>query len=227
MKIKLLINNDKYITTPKFNRLTTENFKARLAKSDLVTKTDFDTKLQDINERITSNKTKHLLVENELKKLKTFDLSYFKGKGHFKEDGAQNYLVFQPIYRYFKRVAGVGSGNYIHFWKSKGLSDETINSITISNYSITPELSHYGTKAKSKLNGNCLKQDKATCNHGTIVNICIIYEISKNYNITNYPTLENCLFGAVSLTKHVDIDQYKYSGYGIVFDRRGDFSFGN
>ena len=70
MKIKLLINNDKYITTPKFNRLTTENFKARLAKSDLVTKTDFDTKLQDINERITSNKTKHLLVENELKKLK-------------------------------------------------------------------------------------------------------------------------------------------------------------
>ena len=44
------------------------------------------------------------------------------------------------MYRYFKRVAGVGSGNYIYFWKSKGLSDERINSIITSNYSITPEL---------------------------------------------------------------------------------------
>ena len=31
----------------------------------------FDAKLQDISERITSSKSKHLLVENELKKLKT------------------------------------------------------------------------------------------------------------------------------------------------------------
>ena len=50
--------------------------------------------------------------------------------------------------RYSKKVAGVGSGNYIYFQKSKGLSDEKINSITTSNYSITPELSHYGIKAR-------------------------------------------------------------------------------
>ena len=31
----------------------------------------------------------------------------------------------------------------------------------------------------------------------------------------------------MNLTKHVDIDQYKYSGYGIRFDRRGEFSFGD
>ena len=49
--------------------------------------------------------------------------------------------------------------------------------------------------------------------------------MSKNYNISSYPTLENCLFGAVSLTKNVDIDQYKYSGYSIGFDRGGEFSF--
>ena len=35
------------------------------------------------------------------------------------------------------------------------------------------------------------------------------------------------MFGAVSLTKHVDIDQYKYSGYGIGFDRKEEFSFGS
>ena len=64
-------------------------------------------------------------------------------------------------------------------------------------------------------------------NHGTVVNIYIVYEISKNYNISSYPTLENCLFAVVSLSKHVNIDQYKYSGYGTRFDRKGKFSFGN
>ena len=48
----------------------------------------------------------------------------------------------------------------------------------------------------------------------------MVYEISKVYNISSYPTLEeNCFFGAVSLTKHVDIDQYEYFGYSIGFDR--------
>ena len=49
--------------------------------------------------RATSNKSKHLFVENELEKLKTFDSIYFKGKGHFEQDGTQNYLVFQPMYK--------------------------------------------------------------------------------------------------------------------------------
>ena len=35
------------------------------------------------------------------------------------------------------------------------------------------------------------------------------------------------MFEAVGLTKHIDIDQYKYSGYGIGFDRKGKFSFDN
>ena len=132
-----------------------------------------------------------MLVENVLKFFKNIDLSYFKGKGHFEKDGTQNYLVFQAIYRYFKKTSGARSGNFIYFWKSKGLSDERINSITTSNYSITPELSHYGTKPRIKFSGSCLKQDKATYNHGTIVNIYIAYEISKNYNISSYPTSEN------------------------------------
>ena len=129
--------------------------------------------------------------------------------------------------KYFKRVAGVGSGNYIYFWKSKGLSDERINSMTASNYSITPQLSYYGTKTRAKFNGSCLKEGNVTYSHRTIVNIYIVYIISKNYNISSYPTLENCLFGAVSFTAHVDIDQYKYSGYCIGFDRKGEFSFGD
>ena len=96
---------------------------------------------------------------------------------------------------------------------------------TASNYSIIPELSFYGTKIRVEFNGSCLKQDKALHDPRAIVNIYVVYEISKNYN-SSYPTLENILFGAVSLTKNADIDQYKYSGYGIGFDRKGEFSLG-
>ena len=108
------------------------------------------------------------------------------------------------MYRYFKRIAG--SRDYIYFWKSKGLSDEKLDSVTASNHKITPELSFYGTKTRVEFSESCLKQDRVTYNYGKIVNIYIVYEISKNYNISSYPTLENCLFGAVSLTKNVDID---------------------
>ena len=41
----------------------------------------------------------------------------------------------------------------------------------------------------------------------------------------NDPTLKNCLYGAVTLTKNADIDKYGCSGYGIGFDRRGSLSF--
>ena len=195
-------------------------FKARLAvQTDLRRKPDFDSKLKGISDRATKNKTKYLLVENELKKLQKIDAAYFRGKSHFEEDDTQSYLDFQPMYRYFKRITGVGTGNYIYVWKSKGLSDERLDSITASNYKITPELSFYGAKTRVEFNGSCLKQDKVTLNHGTIVNIYIVYEINRSYNISSYPTLENCLFGAVSLTKNADIDRYKYSGYGIGFDR--------
>ena len=78
-----------------------------------------------------------------------------------------------------------------------------------------------------EFNGSCLKEDKVTYNHGKIVKIYIVYEISKNYSISTYPALENCLFGAASLIKNADIHQYKYSGYGIGFDRKEEFSFGS
>ena len=88
-----------------------------------MTKTDFDAKLSGLNRKITQNKTKHLLVKNELNKLKTFNWSYFIDKSHFEEDGVQNYLVFQPFNKYFKVIS---CANYMSSWKSKGLSNETI-----------------------------------------------------------------------------------------------------
>ena len=49
----------------------------------------------------------------------------------------------------------------------------------------------------------------------------------ESVNISSYSTLENCLFGAVKLTMHVDVDSYKYSGYGIGCDRKGSYSISN
>ena len=111
-----------------------------------------------------------------MKKLKTFDLSYFIGKSHFEEDGTQNYLVFQPMYRYVKKITGVGNGSYIYYWKSKGLSDKIINSIKMSNYSITPNIDYYRTKTGVEFNGSCLNQDSVTFNHGKVVNIYIVWD---------------------------------------------------
>ena len=69
-----------------------------------------------------------------------------------------------------------------------------------------------------------MKQDSVTFNYKKVVNIYIIYEISKSINISNYLTLENCLFGVVRLNGNADIDTYGYSGYGIGFDKHGRFS---
>ena len=71
-------DHDKYINTQEFNKLTSENFAAGLAQANLasksdianfVKKADFDDKLKNLNKNVTSNKTKHVLVENELNEL--------------------------------------------------------------------------------------------------------------------------------------------------------------
>ena len=136
-------NDDKYTTTAEFNTLAADVFNARFSQANLITKTDFDAKLSSLNRKITTNKSKHLLVENELKKLKTFDSSYFIGKSQFEEDGTQNYLVFQPLKKYFKVIA---NADYVSSRNSKGLSAKTIKPPTTFDNSLIPALSYYGIK---------------------------------------------------------------------------------
>ena len=151
-------NHDKYITTPEFSKPSAEDFDSRLAQAHLVTKTDFDDKLENQNQKIKPNKTQHLLVENELKKLKKIDSSYFRGKNHFEEDGTQNYLVFQPIVRYSKVNTIMNVAEYILSWKSKGLSAESIKLPATSDNSLTPALSYYDDfKVRVKFTGSCLE----------------------------------------------------------------------
>ena len=59
-----------------------------------------------------------------------------------------------------------------------------------------------------------------------MVNIYIAYELRTSSSNISDPTLKNCLFIRwVTLTKNADIDEYRYSGYGIGFDRRSSFPF--
>ena len=114
-------NHDKYITV----------FNVRLTQANLVAKANFGNTVSSLNNKIAANKTKNVFIENEFKKLKTLDSSYFRSKSHFEEDGTQHYLVFQPINRYIKLIAN--NKLYISSWKSKGLSDETIKSPVASD----------------------------------------------------------------------------------------------
>ena len=193
----------------------------------MITKADFDAKLSSLNRKITNNKSKHLLVENELNKLKTFDSSNLRGKNYFDEDGNQNYYIFQPISKYLK-AAYENDITYVLSWESRGLDDAKIESIKINNYSLNPRMDHYDTsKIRIKFDGSFLNRFIPTILYGNIVNIYTVYEITSYYKNINYPTLENCLFGYVKLTKNADIDKHGYLGYGIGFDRETSFSFGN
>ena len=170
-------DRDKSIDTLKFNTLATAVFIARLAQANLITKSDFDAKLSILNRKITKNKSKYLLVENELNKLKTFGSSYFIGKSHFGEDGTQHYLVFQPMFRYFRLITNT-SNNLSR--QSKGLYNENFDP---PNTHFCPLIDFVGNKIKVKFNGSCLKQsNKISYTHGKIVNIYIVYEINKKDN---------------------------------------------
>ena len=104
-------NHDKYITTEEFSKLTSENFAAILVQANLaskkdiakfVKKADFDDKLKNLNIKVTSNKTKHVLIENELnelseklKLLSAKDYSFLLGRIYFtSDDGSQNMFVY-------------------------------------------------------------------------------------------------------------------------------------
>ena len=142
------------------------------------------------NRKIVSNKMKDIAIENELKKLKTFDLSYFSGKNQFDEDDNQNYYIFQPIFKYLK-ISNVSDINYILSWKSRRLTDIKTVSFKTNNYLLNPHMDHYHmTKIRIKFGGSFLNWFPPTIYHGDIINTYIAYEITSDYKNINYPTLE-------------------------------------
>ena len=191
-------NHDKYVATSEFNTLAANVFNARLAQVNLITKTDFDAKMSSLNRKITENKTKHFLNDN--------DLIYYRGKQYFDEgSGKQDYLVFLPMGKYFKLNSIVGVIDRVLSWQSKGLSNKSIKPPTASDNSLTPELDYYGTKIKIKFTGGCLKQSDHIFSQKKVVNNYIVYELAASSSHDSDPTIKHCLFGAVTLTENADI----------------------
>ena len=143
--------------------------------STLIKKSDYDTKIAEIESKYVSNTgfdsklaqanvitkrnfdAKIIEVENSIKKLQTFDSGYYRATNNFDEDSPQNYLVFLPISKYFRLIP---NEKYISSWKSKGLSDETITPCATSDNRLTPWIDHYDTRIRVKFVGSCLKQPK-------------------------------------------------------------------
>ena len=98
-------------------------------------------------------------------------------------------------------------------WQSNGLSNESITPPATS--SLYPKLNYYGTKTRVQFIGSCLKQSNLIFTHKKVVNMYVVYELAAFSSHTSDPTIKNCLFGAVTLTKNAEIERYKYSGYGM------------
>ena len=140
-------NHDKYVATSEFNTIAADVFNARLAQANIITKTDL--MLSCLNKKITANKTKHFLNDN--------NLSYYRGKQYFNEGSdKQNYLVFLPMGKYFELNSIVGVIDRVLSWQSKGISNESIKPPRTYNNSLNQRLSYNDTKIKVKFTGSCL-----------------------------------------------------------------------
>ena len=104
------------------------------------------------------------------------------------QNGAQSYLIFQPLYRYIKTIT---NNNYILSWKSRRLSDESIKSPTRFNNSLNPEISYYDYTIRVTFTGSYLKQPKITYTHKKVVLIYIAYELGASASHIDDPTLKN------------------------------------
>ena len=189
--------------------------------TNLVTKTDFDAKLKDISDRVTKNKSKVLLLDNELKKLKTFNTNYFIGKNYFEEDdGAQNTLVFQVKSTFFKQKS-LGNTKY-NTWKSKGISDQILY---FANDDITTKLTR-PSHAVFGANDYFFQGSAKVITNKNIINVYITCKlIPKTINTDN--ALTNCLFDSIEASRPgntTDPDNFIYSGWGIGFDHTGTFT---
>ena len=130
-----------------------------------------------------------------------------KERKNFNDNGSQNYLIFQPDFKYFQLFSG--------------LSEKSIATSAKSDNSFPAKLIHiHNSKVAVKFHGNCVKQDKVSFTHGNAVNAFIVYELNVlwSWGLHFDFTLKHRLFGALKLTKNADPDKYYYSGYVLGFD---------
>ena len=201
--------------------------------TSLITKTDFDAKLKNISDRVTNNKSKDLVLDNEPKKLKTLvgssakikfdevqkENSFHRGFFYYLQ---QSYLVYECKMDSFNFTS-----KKISKWKSTGIftysDDSSMKGIEDTKTKL-PELKNDG-RMHVYLQGNHFQQNNAIIpNNNHVINIYVVYKldpISSTRN-TDY-TIQNALFGAMKITKNTDSSKNYYTGYGLCFDEGDEF----
>ena len=198
----------------------------------MITKTDFNTKLKSISHRVTNNKSKDILLDNELKKLKTRvdssekiklndvqkEISFVRGFISYTQNSN---LVYEC------EVSSMKPSCYgILEWKPKDIYDNS-NKNVLNYVQNTKSVASYINNINGQLyvsfNGNYFEQDSITIPNN-VINIYIVYKldpISSTRN-TDY-TIQNTLFGAMKITENTDSSKNNYKGYGLCFDEGGEF----
>ena len=198
----------------------------------MITKTDFDTKLKNISDRVANNKSKDLLLDNELKKLKTLAGSSAKIKldevrketrfvrGFISYTQNSN-LVYECKVSSMKfDISGILE------WKPKDIYDSSNKNVlnSVQNIkTVSPNIKNINGQLYVSFNGNYFEQDPITIlnNVTNIYCACKLHPISSTRN-TDY-TIQNALFGAMKITKNTDSSKNNYTGYGLCFDEGGEF----
>ena len=206
----------------------------------IVTNAALKSQLNDLKSQHTADEVKK--IDDKTKKNST-DILGFESRLKQKEDtlndlereasfnrvnyycNQQSYFLFESKSKSFNR-----SGGSISSWISTGIHNGSkstdLFSVDNSNNN-KPTLLNQNNRLGVTFSGNYMKQSKIGYAHGSVVNIYIAYKL-KSRRISNSDfTVQNALFGAVKITKDVDTSNYKYSGYGICFDGKSDFTYGN
>ena len=144
---------------------------------------------------------------------------FFRGNYYFNQ---QSYLLYESKTFSFKQTS---SG--ITHWKSTGIDNCSLKTDLRSVYndsSTYPKVSEE-TRMSVIFTGNYVKENKVIYPNKSVVKIYIVYELDKINSTRNIDfTIQNALFGATKITKDSDPSHKKYSGYGICFDSKTDFT---
>ena len=157
---------NKCITTADYNKFNEDSIDNKIKSKRLVDKLAPSGFISDLDKSVATlapeaeSGAKLIVKQNKIiTKLQAFCWSYFRDKNHFADNGTQNYLIYQPMYRYFKKIDNT--------------EPISLSKPNVSDNFLAPALSYIGNKTRVKFDGSCLKQDKITFTHGKIVNICI------------------------------------------------------
>ena len=103
------------------------------------------------------------------------------------------------------------------------MSEKNIENVTKSSSNFAPIFVDHYLLSDIDFNGHCLINNISITKK--VINLYISYKLNPQLRHLNTKfTLGNCLFGTITLTNNSYLDKYNYSGYGIGFDSRSEFS---